>query len=158
MLSQLKQLTLDVDGRYASDAELEFLVAYAKTFPMRFKTYKTIQGLEDEIVQQASSTLQARHPQVFLQGGENLAVKWKRDTMRVLRYSAVAMLMDDPTTLRERFLLWFQTIMRAFGAQKSCDATYEIMQQIVKQKLQPDEAMLFCPILELNRQTLGQHI
>jgi hypothetical protein len=158
VLSQLKQLSLDIDGRYASDAELEFLVTYAKTFPMRFKTYQTIQGLEDAIVQQASSTLQARHPQVFLQGGENLAVKWKRDTMRVLRYSAVAMLMDDPTTLRECFLLWFQTIMRAFGAQKSCDATYEIMQQVVKQKLQPDEALLFCPILELNRQTLGQHI
>ena len=85
-----------------------------------------------------------------------MSAKWKRDTFRVLRYSAVAMLVNDPDTLRERFLFWFQTIMKAFGAQKSCNATYEVMQQVVKQHLTPVQASLFCPILEINRQVLGK--
>jgi hypothetical protein len=57
--------------------------------------------------------------------------------------------------LRERLLFWFQTIMRAFGAQRSCNVTYTIMQEVVKQHLTAEQASLFLPILEVNRRILG---
>lgn len=156
MLSQLEKLSLNTDGRYASDEELQFVSDYIQLFGLRLQTYQTLQLVEAAIVQQVETKMRLLDPNLFRSGNEDVSAKWKRDTLRVLRYSAVAMLMNDPETLRRRFLLWFQTIMKAFGAQKSCNATYEVMQEVVKQHLTPVQASLFCPILEINRQVLGQ--
>jgi hypothetical protein len=157
MLSQLENLSLTTDGRYASDEELQFVSDYMQLFGLRLQTYQTLQLVEAAIVQQVETKMRLLDPNLFRSGNEDVSAKWKRDTLRVLRYSAVAMLMDDPETLRRRFLLWFQTIMKAFDAQKSCNATYEVMQEVVKQHLTPIQASLFCPILEINRQTLGKN-
>ncbi|MBW4578780.1 MAG: phycobilisome protein [Tildeniella nuda ZEHNDER 1965/U140] len=156
MLSQLEKLSLDTDGRYATDEELAFVSTYVQSFGTRVQTYQTLQLVEAAIVQQVEAKMRAIDPDLFRSGNEDMSAKWKRDTVRVLRYSAVAMLMNDPDTLRERFLLWFKTIMKAFSAQKSCNATYVVMQEVVKQHLTPVQASLFCPILEINRQVLGQ--
>jgi len=156
MLSQMKRLALETDGRYATDEELQFLVDYTRCCSTRIETYQRLQELEGAIVEEALTQLQATHPGLLSSHGDNIIDKWKRDTLRVLRFSAIAMLLDDPDTLQERFLLWFQTIMRAFNAQKSCDATYDAMQAVVKRHLTPLQTSLFCPILELNRQVLGK--
>jgi hypothetical protein len=99
--------------------------------------------------------MQSLDSNIFRGGNADLTTKWKRDTIRVLRYSAIALLLDDPDTLRERFLFWFRTIMKAFGAERSCNLTYSVMQEVVRQILTPPQANLFCPILETNRQILG---
>ncbi|PSB28963.1 phycobilisome protein [Stenomitos frigidus ULC18] len=156
MLSQLEKLSLDTDGRYASDEELQFVGDYMQSFSLRVQTYQKLQSAEAAIVQQVEAKMRSLDPSLFNSGNDDVSAKWKRDTVRVLRYSAVAMLMNDPETLRERFLFWFQTIMKAFGAQKSCNATYVAMQEVVQQHLTPIQASLFCPILEINRQTLGK--
>lgn len=155
MLSQLERLTREIDGRYASDAELTFAIDYVRSFNLRVQTYQKLQELESTLVQQAYAKMRAIDPNVFNQGGTDLSAKWKRDTLRVMRYVAVAVLMDDPETFRERLLLWFQTIMRAFGAQHSCNLTYQVLQEVVKQSLTAPQASLVCPLLELSRRTLG---
>ncbi|WP_448600398.1 phycobilisome protein [Thermoleptolyngbya sp.] len=155
MLSQMKRLSLETEGRYATDADLQFLRDYAKSYGLRVETYQRIQSAEVLLVSQVQQYMMSKDPTLFQGGNSDLTAKWKRDTVRVLRYSAVAMLLNDPETLQERFLLWFQTIMRAFGAQRSCNATYEAMQHVVRQHLTPVQASLFCPILELNRHLLG---
>lgn len=156
MLSQLEKLSLDTDGRYATDDELQFLSDYVQLFNLRLHTYQSLQLTEAAIVKQVEEKLRLRDPGFFQHGNEDISAKWRRDTVRVLRYSATAMLMNDPETLQKRFLLWFQTVMKAFSAQKSCNVTYEVMQDVVKQHLAPVQASVFCPILEINRQTLGQ--
>jgi hypothetical protein len=158
MLSQIQSLSRRVDGRYATDAELQFLDNYAQSFSLRAQTYRKLQVAEPLIVKQVQAKMQEIDPTLFNHGNEDMSAKWKRDTIRALRYSAIAMLLDDPNTLQERFLIWFQTIMRAFNAQRSCDITYDVMQDIVKQHLPPIQANLFCPILEMNRRLLGTTI
>lgn len=155
MLSQLKHLSVQTDGRYATEDELQFLDTYIQSFNLRVQTYQKLRMAETEIVKEVLLRLKATNPGLLSNGNEDITNKWKRDTIRVLRYSAAAMLVNDPKTLEERFLSWFQTIMRAFSAQQSCNATYEVMQQVVKQQLTPIQAGLFCPILELNRRYLG---
>jgi hypothetical protein len=153
MLSQLKQLGDVTDGRYATDDELKFIDHYARSFYLRVQTYQRLQVAEAMIVQQVLNRVKKLDPASFQQ--EHIEAKWKRDTIRVLRYSAIALLLDDPNTLRERLLYWFQTVMKAFGTQKNCAITYQVMQEVVQQLLTPNQASLFCPILELNRQILG---
>lgn len=155
MLSQLNRLQSQTDGRYASDAELQFVQDYLQTARLRFVTYQKIKLAESKIVQDVYDCLISANPTLLKRGNEDLSLKWKRDTLRVLRFSATAMLMNDPAWLRERLLLWLETIMRAFGAQQSCEATYSAMQDVVRLHLSPEEAALFCPILALNQSILG---
>jgi hypothetical protein len=155
MLSQIQRLAQETEGRYATDEELRFLADYARSYELRVQTYQKLQTCEMMIIQQVQAKMRVIDPMLFRQGNEDLTNKWKRDTLRVLRYSAAAMLIDDPESLRERFLFWFQTIMRAFNAQKSCGVTYTIMQDVIKQMLTPSEASLILPILEVNRRMLG---
>lgn len=155
MLSQLERLNRDIDGRYASDAELQFIVDYTQSFHLRLQTYLRLQELESTLVQQTYLKMRSIDPSLFHHSKADVSSKWKQDTIRVLRYVSVALLLDDPETLRERFLTWFQTIMRAFGTQKSCDVTYQVLQNVVRQNLTSAQAELVCPILELTRVSLS---
>ncbi len=155
MLSQLERLSREVDGRYASDAELTFAIDYVRSFNLRLQTYQKLQELEATLIQQTYAKMRSIDPTVFNTGGVDLSGKWKRDTLRTMRYVATAVLMDDADTFRERMLLWFQTLMRAFGAQRSCNLTYQVMQDVVKQYLTTPQADLVCPLLELSRRVLG---
>ncbi|MBD1844633.1 phycobilisome protein [Cyanobacteria bacterium FACHB-63] len=155
MLSQIQRLTQETEGRYATDEELRFLIEYARSYELRVQTYQKLQACEAVIIQQVQAKMRAIDPMLFRQGNEDLTNKWKRDTVRVLRYSAAAMLIDDPESMRERFLFWFQTMMRAFNAQKSCGVTYTVMQEVIKQVLTVNEANLILPILDVNRRMLG---
>ncbi len=155
MLSQLERLSREVDGRYANDTELTFAIDYVRSFNLRVQTYQKLQELESTLVQQTYAKMRSLDPTVFDSAGTDISAKWKRDTLRVLRYVAIAVLMDDADTFKERLLLWFQTIMRAFSAQRSCNLTYQVMQDVIKQSMTAPQANLVCPLLELSRQTLG---
>ncbi|MBF2074434.1 MAG: phycobilisome protein [Synechococcales cyanobacterium C42_A2020_086] len=155
MLSQFEHLRRETDGRYASDAELEFAIDYVRSFNLRVQTYLKLQEIEAALVQQTYLQMRALNPAWFVHGNTDVSAKWKRDTIRVLRYVAVAVLTHDPDTFRERMLLWFQTIMRAFGAQQSCSMTYQVLQDIIRQHLTAPQAELVCPLLEMSRRAFG---
>lgn len=155
MLSQVERLILETDGRYARDVELQFLEIYAQSYALRLRVYRKLQAIEARIVQDVYQQLRSHDPALLMRGDYDLSAKWKQDTIRVLRYVSVAVLTGDTETFHERFLLWFQTIMRAFNAQRSCDATYLVMQEVMQRHLAPDEASLVLPVLELTRSTLS---
>ena len=155
MLSQLQELGKTADGRYATDAELEFLSHYLKSFNLRLSAYTKVQAAEVKIIQEVQNQMRSLDPSLFWSDQGDATSKWRRDTIRVLRYSAIAMLFNDAELLRDHLLYWMQTIMKAFGAQRSCEVTYQVMQDVVCQHLTPAEAKLLCPILELNRLMLG---
>lgn len=155
MLSQMNRLSLETEGRYATDVELQFVVDYVRSFAIRLHTYQKLQEIEPVLIEQTYTKMKTIAPQQFQSSSGDLSVKWKRDTMRVLRYTAAAVLVNSSDTLRERFLLWFQTIMRAFAAQHSCNLTYQVMQEVTSQHLTPPQVMLVNPVLEMNRRSLG---
>ena len=57
MLSQIQHLSQEIDGRYATDTELQFLTEIAQTFHLRAQTYQKLQAAE--------ATLQAEHSWLF---------------------------------------------------------------------------------------------
>ena len=156
MLSQLDQLSVEVDGRYATDAELMFFQSYLRTARLRFGLYQKMQQLEPKIVQDVLAQLRVQDPTVLKVGDQDLTAKWQRDTVRTLRYVATASLIDDPEMYKERMLLWFQTIMRSFRAGHSCDVTYQAMQEVVRKYLSTEEAAIICPLLDMSRAVLGE--
>lgn len=152
MLSQTRNLLQTSQGRYATDAELAFFEQYAKSYRLRLQTYRKLQSLEREIIVQVFRRLRASNPQIFQRGSQDSTQKWQRDTIWVLRFIALAMLCDDTDALRDRLLLWYQTIMRAFGSLQVTRMTYEAMQLVVRQLFEPQEAELLCQVLEVTRE------
>jgi hypothetical protein len=155
MLSQFKRLTITCDGRFATDQELQFIEEYLKRYRLRLHIYQKLQANERKIVQQLYEKLRSLDATLLKSNKQDLTAKWKRDTLQVMRYSAITVLTDDQTTLQERLLLWFQTIMRAFGAQRSCEMTYLVMQQVIQQHFTAEEYSYIGPVLELNRTAFG---
>lgn len=155
MLTRLRNLSLEADGRYATDAELQFMDDYIQSFDLRLQTYLKLQALEITVIREVETRLKSMDPQLYMRGTEDYAGKWKADTVRMYRLSALTMLINDPERLKERVLFWFQTLMRAFRAQRSCDVTYQLLQESVRKHLSPAEAELICPVLEMNRVMLG---
>jgi Phycobilisome protein len=155
MLSQMQRLSLEAEGRYATDDELKFIPEYLKTYETRLQTYQKLQEIEAVVIQQTYDKMMAQDATMLQSGAADLSAKWKRDAIRTWRYSAVTLLIDDPETLRERFLFWYQTVMRAFGSQRASNVTYSIMQEVIKRHLSPQQMILIMPILELNRRMLS---
>jgi hypothetical protein len=155
MLSKLQQLGSSSDGRFASDDELQFMDTYISSFEKRVDAYRRIKAVEKEIVESVLTKMKTSYPNLLLPKGEDMQNKWKQDTFRVLRHSAMTVLLDDPEQMRQQFLYWFQTIMKAFNAQEACNVTYVLMQDVVREILPKDVSDLLCPVLEMNRNFLG---
>ncbi|CBN54998.1 MULTISPECIES: hypothetical protein [Kamptonema] len=151
MLSQLANLSVEADGRYAAQSELQFLKDYFQSLNLRLSAYQKIQAAEKEIIRDVETKILSASPDLLRRGSQDLTSKWRLDTVRVLRHSAAALLIDDRNRLRDRLLLWFQTILGSFQAKKTSELTFQIMQDAIKQYLTAEEASLFIPILEMNR-------
>lgn len=156
MLSQLASLSVEVDGRFAAPSELQFLKDYFQSLNLRLSAYKKIQAAEKEIIRDVETKILSSNPTLFRFGSQDVTAKWRLDTVRVLRHSAAALLIDDRDRLRDRLLVWFKTILDSFQAQKSSEVTFQIMQDVIQRYLTAEEASLFVPILEMNRTILSK--
>jgi Phycobilisome protein len=155
MLSQMQRLSLEAEGRYATDEELKFIPEYLKTYELRLQTYQKLQEIEATVIQQVYEKVQAKDPATFRNGNVDLSAKCKRDALMTWRYSAMTLLIDDQETLRERYLLWYQTMTRSCSGNGKSSAVYSMMQEVVKQYLTPPQSALINPILELSRRMLS---
>ncbi|MEG4347078.1 phycobilisome protein [Microcoleus sp. A003_D6] len=156
MLSQLARLSTEADGRYASAEELQFLKDYLQSLNHRIGAYKKIQASETEIMQQVEAQMQSLDPNLFRRGTQDVTQKCRGDIVQVLRHSAAAMLIDDTERLRDRLLLWLQTILGAVQVRNTATVTYDVMKKVLKQYLTVEERNLFFPILDNNRTLLGK--
>lgn len=156
MLSQLARLSMEADGRYASAVELQFLNDYFQSLNQRMSAYKKIQASEKEILSQVEAQMQSLDPSLFRRGSQDVSAKCHIDTVQVLRHSTAALLINDTERLRDRLLLWLQTILGAVQVKNSSAVTYDVMQKVIKQYLTAEEASLFLPILEMDRTLLGK--
>jgi hypothetical protein len=156
MLSQMHRLSMEAEGRYATDGELRFLPDYLRTYELRMQTYQQLQKSEAAIFQQIYNIVLAKEPALFRNESQDFTAQCKRDTIQTLRYCAAAMLINDPDTLHERYALWLQTIVRAFNRQRSNDLIFTAMQTAIRQQLPAPQAELLLPLIQKMHQTLTE--
>ena len=157
MLRQLEQLSLDADGRYATSGELQFIKDYLESTDERLKLYKKMRDLEEKIIALVETRKKALVSEKLFQMG-NKDVTWicRRDLQMVLRTASANMLIGDFDRLREGMLIWYETIVRAFGYKRYTQKTYSILQDVVEEHLTPSEAELIMPGLVLTHSLLNQ--
>lgn len=156
MLQELDRLSIEADGRYAQDGELEFLDDYLDSTELRIRTFEKIRDQEDKIIHHLYMRVRGVNPQsVILQRGKkDLTGIWTRDMKHILRLSAAAMLVDDLDRLREGFLIWHQTINKAQKVQHITKVSCDILIEIMGQYLTPEETALITPALRLDQAVL----
>jgi len=145
MLKQFADLTLEADGRYAQDYELQFLEDYLDSQDTRMSAYIKLRDSADDIIEAVRLGKQKRNPEF-----QDYYATCKRDLIDLVRYSAAALLFDDMERLRTNMLLWFQTIARSYNFEEDNNDTYEVLLKVIPQFLSPEEAKLALPIFELN--------
>jgi hypothetical protein len=107
-------------------------------------------------MRQVEAQMQSLDPNLFRRGTQDVTQKCRGDIVQVLRHSAAAMLIDDNERLRDRLLLWLQTILGAVQVRNTATVTYDVMKKVLKQYLTVEERNLFFPILDNNRTLLGK--
>ncbi len=156
MLKQLGRLANEADGRFATPGELTFLKDYLDTVDERVSAYSKIRDAETDISEQLATAVKAQNPYLFQKGKQDYSSVCQRDRQHVLRLSAASMLFGDLEMLRNGFLLWYRTIIKAFRDEKAAQATYKVLPDIVNQHLTAREAALLKPSLELDQSILGE--
>jgi hypothetical protein len=154
MLTKLKRLSIDVDGRFASDQELQFLEDYLDSAPARIDLYEKLAHSYQAIDQQLEDTINAIEPNIYRRGDRDVSAICKRDRQYALRYLAMAMLWDDLELLKDDYLLWDQKVVRAFRDQRPVKITYQILTKILENCLNDSEKALMMPSVLLTQATL----
>lgn len=156
MLKQLAHLSVEADGRYATAEELQFLKDYLQSVELRVSAYEKIRAAEEKIIYLVEAKKRSLNANLFQLNSQDVTQVCKRDMVNVLRHAAAALLINDFDRLRSGLLLWYQTIVRTFKYERYAEVTYQVIQDVVKQYLTPQEAALFCPILELSHIILSK--
>ncbi len=154
MLKQLARLSVEADGRYAMASELQFLKDCFQSVEKRISVYEKIRDAEEEIIPRMEAKKRAEDATLFRLGERDVAERCQRDLKRGLRYAATATLFNDLDYLRENPLLWYRTIVCAFGFEREMGITYQLLQNLVKEYLTPEETELLMPALQLYRTLL----
>ncbi|BDM83705.1 globin family protein [Acaryochloris marina] len=155
MLSQLKRISLEADGRYATDAELACVKSYLQDVGQRISGYEKIRDAEDAIMDDSEVQLTDLEPQVFCKGPKDYSETCRRDRKNTLRYAATAMLFNDLDRLRDGLLLWQRTIVRAVKDEQASTLTWREMPEVLRGHLSAEETDLMMPALHLNQALLS---
>ncbi|MDJ0509634.1 MAG: allophycocyanin [Crocosphaera sp.] len=155
MLTQFSKLSLDTDGRYASDSELQFLESYLDSTELRISAYEKIRDNEEKIIADWETERNKMKDKFFENGGEYVNKMSHRDITIILRCSATAMLVNDLDKLRDGMLIWVQTIFKACGMNDCSKNIYRILQEIIPRYLSPEETKLILPALQVNQTVLS---
>ncbi len=154
MLSQLKRLSIEADGCYATKEELTFLNSYFDSVRQRISAYEKIRDAEEVIMDQTEARLKAVDPQVFHNGTQDCSEICRRDRKNTLRHSAAAMLFNDLDRLRDGLLVWQGTIVRAIEGEYASTLTWQEMPEVLREHLTAEEADLMMPALHMNQALL----
>jgi hypothetical protein len=127
-----------VDDRYLTDQELRSLEEYMATHALRIKTYKLIQAHADEIVLKTLRKMTAAYAQMLQHHGQTC----KRDLGDIMRYIGLCMIKADGDAFYEEFVIWMDTIMKAFKRKEAAHAAYNYLHGIIAETFPADSAQL----------------
>ncbi|MGF1602016.1 MAG: allophycocyanin [Thermosynechococcaceae cyanobacterium] len=155
MLKQLKRVSIDAGGRFATEAELQFLKDYLASVAHRISAYEKIRDQEEKIMDQVEEKACAQNPRVFYKGTQDRSDICRRDRKYLLKSMAAAMLISDLDRLRDGMLLWQRTLVKAFQNDQASQVTYQVMPKVMEQQLTPAEMKQIMPALQLSQALLS---
>ncbi|HSM84038.1 MAG TPA: hypothetical protein VLS96_20275 [Nodosilinea sp.] len=131
------------DKQYLDANDLSTLSQYVSSIPERMAVYRTLRDQEVAIMQPIADALQQ-------QGGHSEAMVERsvRSGLMVLRYAAMAMLLDDDGFVEERLQGWLPEMVKAYETQAVDQQLFQLLHQQLGKVFSPAQVNLLKPSLE----------
>lgn len=146
----LEALFDEPEKRYLQSDELNVLSQYVSSVPERIKTYRQLRDSEVQTLQPIADQLQ----QQFSEVPEAALKRSIQNGLLVLRYAAMAMLMDDPGLMTKRLQSWLPEMVTAFDTLAVDEALHQLLAQRLSSTLTAQQFALLSPALAMAKQLL----
>lgn len=150
MHTELKALLYKAEDHYLSKSEIGTFLMEVQSLEARLEAYELLRDREIEIFQPVADQLIQRFPGEDEQVLERSLKQW----LSVMRYSAIAMLLNNPTFLQHRLLEWLTPIIEAHQSQTIEQELARILTNQLKKELSEANMVLLQPYLEQSKATL----
>jgi hypothetical protein len=150
MMPKIQELISQAQDRYLASDELGMMESYVSSLPDRLKLYKQIRDREINILQAVADQVPTELPSVT---DEELETGIK-NLILVLRYSSMAMLLNDENFLKQRLLNWLEGIMSMRDMRRLNETLYKLLNQGLRQQLSPTQLALIQPLITAAQVTL----
>jgi hypothetical protein len=151
---QIAALLDEAEHRYLKPDELEPLNQYMESLPTRMEAYCAIRDRELEIMQPVADQLQIAMPQEPIEILER-SIKY---ALLVLRYCAMAMLLNDDSFVQSRLLNWLHGTMTALNTGAIDSTLYRLLNQQLVKTLSLDQMHLLSSQFNLAQDILVQQV
>jgi hypothetical protein len=150
MHPQIESVFDEAERRYLKSEELGVIGQYVDSLPERLALYRQLRDSEIDLMQRVADQLQTEvgnQPEVLMERSIKSAIL-------VLRYSALGMLLNDETLVKDRLISWLKDTAAAYTSE-TVDATlYRLLNQKLNQTLSSQQMQLLKPMLALAQETL----
>ena len=150
MIPKIQELINQAQDRYLVTDELGLMESYISSLPDRLKLYKLIRDREIDILQAVANKVPAELPNVT---DEELESGIK-NLILVLRYSSMAMLLNDENFLKQRLLNWLEGIMSMRDMRRLNETLYKLLNQELKKQFSSTQLLLIQPLITAAQVTL----
>jgi hypothetical protein len=150
MMPKIQELINQAQDRYLVSDELGLMENYISSLPDRLKLYKLIRDREIDILQAVAKQVPVELPNVTDEELES-GVK---NLILVLRYSSMAMLLNDENFLKQRLLNWLDGIMSMRDMRRLNETLYKLLNQGLKKQFSPTQLLLIQPLITAAQVTL----
>jgi hypothetical protein len=144
MKPAIETLFHEAENRYLKPDATAEVSQYMASLKERTGLYRTLRDQEITWMQPIADELEKNFPSEQITRLENSL----RHAMLSVRHCAMAMLMDDPTYLDERFLGWFKESMNIHGTLDLDSHLHTAMRRQLSMSLNAQQFRLLTPALD----------
>lgn len=150
MYPEIKTLLYEAEHHYLQPKEIETFKAHVLSLADRLQTYEWLRENELAIFQPIAEELVAAFPLEKQTSLERALKHW----LSVLRYCAMAMLLNNPEFLQRRLLEWLTDIVQVHQTQAIEMTIYQLLQDRLLEFLSSKHFALLQPYLTQAESTL----
>lgn len=150
MYPELQTLLYEAEERYLESEDLELLKVQVVSLKDRIVIYESLRENEIQIFQPIANRLLEK----FSDENPKLIEKALQHWLSIMRYCAMAMLLNNPEFLQGRLLEWLEDIVKVYQIQSIEKALYQLLQNRLQKILSQEQMALLNPYLQLAKTSL----
>ncbi len=150
MQSDIENLLYLAEDHYLKRLEIKAFQIYAASLAKRLEVYEYLRDHEIDIFQPIAEELSEVHAAEDPQLLEKALKHW----LSIMRYCAMAMLLNNPEYLQRSVLEWLTEMVQAHQMQPLENTIYDLLFSHLKKLLPPEQFALIKPFLSQTQTTL----
>ncbi len=150
MQSQIESIFDEAENRYLKPEELNILNYYVDSLPSRLEIYRQLRDQEISIMQPIANQLEIQFQTEPIEVLEHCL----KHTLLVMRYCAMAMLLNDEAFLQNRLIGWLEQTVKTYNTKSINEVLYRLLDRQLQEVFSPSQLGLLTPHFILAQEIL----